>query len=186
MNPVLVSNETVPVHPTHLISILPAFARLLLIGREIDMRDIRSGHYRFFILLFGLQMKRGAGARRLSLMKERSQISSESYEWGEGGGGGVLWKFYCIQYRCTGRVKSIFFLLHWEKKIVCVQRTVFEGRMLNRKFQSLYEKTFLIFTHMLIENYICHWIGFLCSINKILSQSTFSSNLTSKASFLLY
>ena len=50
------------------------------------MRDIRSGHYRFFILLFGLQMKRGAGARRLSLMKERSQISSESYEWEEGGG----------------------------------------------------------------------------------------------------
>lgn len=86
MNPVLVSNETVPAHPAHLISILPSIARLLLIGWEIDMRDIRSGHYRFFILLFGLQMKRGAGARRLSLMKERSQISSESYEWEEGGG----------------------------------------------------------------------------------------------------
>lgn len=69
MNPVLVSNETVPAHPAHLISILPAIARLLLIGWEIDMRDIRSGHYRFFILLFGLQMKRGAGARQLSLMK---------------------------------------------------------------------------------------------------------------------
>lgn len=83
MDPLLVSNETVPVHPTHLISILPAIVRLLLIGWEIDMRHIRSGHYRFFILLFGLQMKRGAGARRLSLMKEmkeRCQISSESYE----------------------------------------------------------------------------------------------------------
>lgn len=124
MNPVLVSNETVPVHPTHLISILPAFARLLLIGREIDMRDIRSGHYRFFILLFGLQMKRGAGARRLSLMKERSQISSESYEWGEGGGGGVLWKFYCIQYRCTGRVKSIFFYCTEKKNRVCSKDSI--------------------------------------------------------------
>lgn len=89
MDPLLVSNETVPVHPTHLISIRPAIARLLLIGWEIDMRHIRSGHYRFFILLFGLQMKRGARARRLSLMKEmeeRCQISGESYEW-EGGGG---------------------------------------------------------------------------------------------------
>lgn len=85
MNPVLVSNETVPAHAAHLILSLPAIARLLLIGWEIDMRDIHSGHYRFFILLFGLQMKRGAGARRLSLMKEKSQTSSESYEW-EGGG----------------------------------------------------------------------------------------------------
>ena len=86
MNSVLVSNETVPAHPAHLISIYPAIARLLLIGLEIVMRDVCSGHYRFFILLFGLQMKRGTGARRLSLMKERSQVSSESYEWKEGSG----------------------------------------------------------------------------------------------------
>lgn len=76
MNPALVSNETVPAPPAHLISIYSAITRLLLIGLEIFMRDIHGGHYRFFILLFGLQMKRGIGARRLSLMKERSQISS--------------------------------------------------------------------------------------------------------------
>lgn len=52
------------------------------------MRDERIGHYRFFILLFGLQMKEGVGARRLSLMKERIQISRESCKWGEHGDGG--------------------------------------------------------------------------------------------------
>lgn len=79
MNPVLVSNETVPAHPAHLISIYPAVARPLLIGLEIV---IRSGHYGIFfisfILLFGLQMKRGTGARRLSLRKETSQVGSAS------------------------------------------------------------------------------------------------------------
>lgn len=79
MNPVLVGNETVPAHPAHLISIYPAAARPLLIGLEIVMRDIRSGRYGiFFILLFGLQMKRGTGARRLSLRKETSQVRSAS------------------------------------------------------------------------------------------------------------
>lgn len=48
MKPALVSNETVPAQPAHLISILPAIARLLLIGWEIDMQHIRGGHYRFF------------------------------------------------------------------------------------------------------------------------------------------
>lgn len=101
----LVSNETVPAHPTHLISILPAIARLLLIGWEIDMRHIRSGHYRFFILLFGLQMKRGARARRLSLMKERCQISSESSEWEEGGGEHRLESFVEIVFSIDALVE---------------------------------------------------------------------------------
>ncbi len=114
MHPVLVSNETVPAHPAHLISILPAMARLLLIGWEIDIRDIRSGHYRFFILLFGLQMKRGAGARRLSLMKERSQISSESYEWEEGGGEHGRRSFVEILSGLTELEKRQTALVHWE------------------------------------------------------------------------
>ena len=72
--PSLVSNETVPVHPAHLISILPAIARLLLIGWEIDMRNIHTGHYRVFILLFGLQMKRWwwAGAKT-AIFNEREE-----------------------------------------------------------------------------------------------------------------
>lgn len=80
------------------------------------MRDIRSGHYRFFILLFGLQMKRGAGARRLSLMKERSQISSESYEWEEGGGERRQRSFVEILSGLIELEKRQTVLVCWEKE----------------------------------------------------------------------
>lgn len=115
MNPAVVRNERVPGHPTHLISIRLAIARLLLIGCEIDMRDIRSGHYRFFILLFGLQMKRGARARRLSLIKERSQISSESYESEEGAGEKWQGTFVEILSGLTELEKRQTVLVHWER-----------------------------------------------------------------------
>lgn len=51
MNPMRVMREFQR-HAAHLLSIPPAAAaRLLLIGWEIDMLDIRSGHYRFFKIL---------------------------------------------------------------------------------------------------------------------------------------
>lgn len=151
MNPALVSNETVPAHPAHLISILPAIARLLLIGWEIDMRDICSGHCRFFILLFGLQMKKGAGARRLSLMKERSQISSEKLRVGR------KWRAMCAEEFCglTELGESNKVLVYWEneaffllysKDTVCIRR--WERIWKQNKyslFQTTYDWTLIFF-----------------------------------------
>lgn len=50
-------------------------------------------------------MKRGARARRLSLMKERCQISSESSEWEEGGGEHRLESFVEIVFSIDALVE---------------------------------------------------------------------------------
>lgn len=112
------------------------------------MRDIRSGHYRFFILLFGLQMKRGAGARRLSLMKEGSQISSESYKWSEGGGVSGL----------KGLGKRHTVLLRWEH----------EAQTFLLHEERIY-KALAIFTFSLIEICLSLKRLYQCSIYKMLS-----------------
>lgn len=73
MNPEVASNETVPAHPAHLISILPAIARLLLIGWEIDMQDICGAHYSFFLsYCLDCKWKGGSVVIRLLLMNEKS------------------------------------------------------------------------------------------------------------------
>jgi len=76
MNSVLVSNETVPAHPAHLISIYPAIARLLLIGLEIVMRDVCSGHYRFFYLTVWTANEKGHRGET-AIFNEREEPSKQ-------------------------------------------------------------------------------------------------------------
>lgn len=61
-------------------------------------------------------MKRGAGARRLSLMKERSQISSKSYEWKGGGGEHRHRSFVDILSGLTDLEKRRAVLVRWENE----------------------------------------------------------------------